>query len=254
MYRPRIIPVLLLQDNSLVKTTGFTSPHYLGDPINAVHLYNEMKADELIFLDISATSQHRTISLEFVRTVGEEANMPFGVGGGIRSLEDIRSILSVGAERVVLGSVALERPEFVREASQAFGSSTICVCLDIFLNFWKKYVLYYGNGKKKHRMHPVAFATLMEEMGAGEIIVQSINRDGTRTGYDVHITHEINKAVSIPVTALGGAGSIQHMKELYDTTQLSGIAAGSLFVYQGSRKGVLINYPDRSILRGLWNK
>ncbi|MCS6819972.1 MAG: AglZ/HisF2 family acetamidino modification protein, partial [Chitinophagales bacterium] len=247
MYRPRIIPVLLLNRNHLVKSYKFKDYTYIGDPINAVKIYNDLEADEIVFLDISATREKRLISLDFVKEVGEEANMPFAVGGGIRTLEDIQQVTAAGAEKVIIGAAAALDPSFIKAATDAFGSSTIAVCIDVKKNFWGKQRIYTHNGKKAHDYTPEDFAKLMEDNGAGEVVIQSIERDGCMQGYDIELVKKVSSAVKIPVIALGGAGSIAHMQELYKTTYVNGLAAGSLFVYQGVHRGVLINYPDYKV-------
>lgn len=246
MFRPRVIPVLLLKNLGLVKSKVFKDFRYIGDPINAVKIFNDLRADELVFLDITASSEKRLISLEFVKNIGEEANMPFAVGGGIRTVEDIRKIISAGAEKVVINSYAVENPNFIKEASETFGSSTICVCIDVKKKLFGKEQIWTLNGTKSAGYSPVDFARLMEEKGAGEIIIQSIEKDGSMSGYDLELIKKVSEAVTIPVVALGGAGNLQHLKEAYLKGYANGLAAGSMFVYQGSKHGVLINYPEKS--------
>lgn len=252
MFRPRVIPVLLLKNEALVKTVKFKKPNYIGDAINAVQIFNDLRADEIVFLDIEATKNKRLISLDFVKEVGEEANMPFAVGGGIRSIEDIRKIISAGAERVIIGSFALEHPDFIEEASQEFGSSTISVCIDVKKSFFSDQKVYTINGSKKSKYSPIEFAVLMEEKGAGEIIIQSIERDGLMMGYDVALIKSISEAVSIPVIALGGAGNLEHLEKIFREGFATGVAAGSLFIYHNKDKGVLINYPEN--LKEIFNQ
>jgi cyclase len=241
MFRPRVIPVLLLKNLGLVKSVGFKNYTYIGDPMNAVRIYNQMKADELVFLDIEATKQNRLISLDFVREVGEEANMPFAVGGGIKTIDDIRLVTSAGAEKVIINSAAADI-KFIENAAKEFGSSTIVVCIDVKKKLFGGLKTWINNGQKSTSYNPVEFASLMEESGAGELIVQSIDRDGKMEGYDVDLIRSISQAVSIPVIALGGAGNLDHMKEVAQKGFANGLAAGSMFVYQGANKGVLINY------------
>ncbi|SVB30084.1 uncharacterized protein METZ01_LOCUS182938 [marine metagenome] len=248
MFRPRIIPVLLLKGNALVKSKGFKDFRYIGDPINAVKVFNDLKADELVFLDIEATKEKRTISTELVRQVGEEANMPFAVGGGIKNLDEIQNIIAKGAEKVIINTCAVENPKFIREASDNFGSSTIVVCIDVKKKFFSGEVVWSNSGSKSSKYSPKDFAKLIEENGAGEIIIQSINKDGTMSGYDLDLVKEISTAVAIPVVALGGAGNLEHMIEAYKKGFASALAAGSLFVFQGPNKGVLINYIEKSDL------
>lgn len=245
MFRPRIIPVLLLKNRVLVKSIGFKNHRYIGDPINAVRIFNDLKADELIFLDIEASKNNRLISLDFVKNVGEEARMPFAVGGGIRSIDHIRSIIAAGAEKVVINTCAGQNPDFIKEASETFGSTTIVVCIDVKKKFFKGQQTWILGGGRSTGFTPTAFAGLMEKNGAGEIIIQSIDRDGMMQGYDVDLIRSVSTAVGIPVVALGGAGKSEDLKEAYQSGHANGLAAGSLFVYQGKRRGVLINYPDK---------
>jgi cyclase len=246
MFRPRIIPVLLFKNNGLVKSKIFKDYRYIGDPINAVRIFNDLKADELIFLDIFASAEKRLVSLDFVRNIGEEANMPFGVGGGIKTIEDIRKIIGAGAEKVIINSYAAENPDFIHEASETFGSSTIVVCIDVKKNFWGRELTWTMNGKKSTGYSPVEFAGMMQKKGAGEIIIQSIERDGMMNGYDLDLVKRISEAVTIPVVALGGAGNIEHLVDGYRQGFANGLAAGSMFVYQGPKQGVLINYPEKN--------
>ena len=245
MFRPRIIPVLLLKDHALYKSTNFKKYSYIGDPINAVRLFNDLKADELVFLDIMASREKRTIEIELVKKIGEEANMPFAVGGGINSLEHIKKIINAGAEKVIINSAAAFDPNFIKKAVESFGSSTIVVCIDVKKKLFKGVKTWILNGKKSTNYNPVEFAKLMAKKGAGEIIIQSIERDGTMMGYDYELISSISKAVDIPVVALGGCKSIYEMKKAHLESYASALAAGSLFVYQGTNKGVLINYPEK---------
>jgi cyclase len=249
VFRPRVIPVLLLKNNGLVKSKSFKDFRYIGDPINAVKIFNDLRADELVFLDITASLEKRLISLELIKNIGEEANMPFAVGGGIRTVENIREIIGAGAEKVIINNYAAENPNFIKEASDTFGSSTICVCIDVKKKFFGGEQTWVVNGTKSTGYTPVDFAKLMEEKGAGEIIIQSIERDGMMNGYDIDLIQRISKAISIPVVALGGAGNINHLKAAYLEGYANGLAAGSMFVYQGAKQGVLINYPDKSEIK-----
>lgn len=251
MFRPRVIPVLLLKDGALYKSRKFKDYKYIGDPINAVRIFNDSKADELVFLDITASANKRLISLDFVREVGEEANMPFAVGGGIRKIDDIRVIIGAGAEKVIINTYAAENPDFIKSAADSFGSSTIVVCMDVKKKLLGKLQTWTLAGNRATGHSPIDFAKLMEEKGAGEIIVQSIDRDGTMAGYDIELIRSISESVKIPVVALGGAGNMQHLKDAYRSAYANGLAAGSIFVYKGSRNGVLINYPDRTEIEGI---
>ena len=253
MFRPRVIPTLLLMNNGLVKSEKFKNHRYIGDPINAVNLFNDLKVDELCFLDISATKEKRLVELGLLKRIADEANMPFAVGGGIKTTGDIREILKVGAEKVVISTSATQNPEFIRQAAQEFGSSTIAVCMDVKKNIWGKYKVYINNGSKATTFDPVSFAEKMEELGAGEITVNSIDHDGTMAGYDISLLRSVSEAVTIPVVALGGAGKMEDFKEAVDQGCVSAVAAGSFFIYKGARRAVLISYPGSEAFDKLFN-
>lgn len=246
MFRPRVIPVLLLRKAALYKSKRFADHKYIGDPINAVRIFNDSKADELAFLDIDATKENRLISVDFVKEVGGEANMPFSVGGGIKSISHIKELISAGAEKVIINSYAALNPDFIESAADNFGSSTIVVCIDVKKKMFSKTQTWINAGTKGTGYSPVDFALLMEKKGAGEIIIQSIDYDGMMNGYDEELIKTIADAITIPVVALGGAGKIDHLKNAYKNCNATGLAAGSMFVYKGTRNGVLINYPDKT--------
>jgi cyclase len=248
MFRPRVIPVLLLKNLGLVKSVRFKNFRYIGDPINAVKLFNDMGADELVFLDILANQEKRAISTDFVKRVGDEANMPFSVGGGISDLNEIRSVLKAGAEKVILNTIAALKPDFIKEASDEFGSSTITISIDVKKTLFGKEKVYISSGKKETIYSPVSFSKLVEEKGAGEIIINSIDNDGMMAGYDIDLIKRVSEAVNIPVVALGGAGSNDDLKTAVRDGFASAVAAGSLFVYHGPRRAVLINYPGQEEL------
>jgi cyclase len=237
--------VLLLNKDHLVKSEGFKNYRYIGDPINAVRIFNEFYADELVFLDVSATKNNRVISLDIIKDIGEEADMPFCVGGGIRELSQIREIISAGAEKVIIGTYAVMNPNFVKQASAEFGSSTITVCIDVKKKLFGKQQVWSLNGTKPSGLDPLQFARLMEKKGAGEIIIQSIEHDGRMNGYDLNLIKMISENVNIPTIAMGGAGTLEDLKRAHTEAFATGVAAGSLFVYYGENKGVLINYPEK---------
>ena len=243
------MPVILIdEDGNAVKSIKFRKKIDLGDPVNTVSIFKSFRVDELILLDIAATKQGRLISLELLADIASEAKMPFSVGGGITKLDDIRKILSTGAEKVVISTAGLERPEFVREAAERFGSSSIMVCIDVQKNLFGNQSVRILGGSKKLNKSPLDAALQMEKMGAGEIIIQSIDRDGTMSGYDLLLTNSIASAVSVPVIALGGAGCLDDMKQAYAKTHASAFASGSLFCFQNNDRGVLINYPNKKML------
>jgi imidazole glycerol-phosphate synthase subunit HisF len=240
--------VLLLKNLGLVKSVKFKNYRYIGDPINAVRLFNDMGADELAFLDILANNEKRCISLDFVKRVGDEANMPFSVGGGISTIKEIQNILSAGAEKIIINTKACENPDFIRQAADEFGSSTITVSIDVKKNIFGKELVYIYSGNLATKYDPVTFAGLAEEMGAGELIINSIENDGMMNGYNNKLIKRVSEAVRIPVVALGGAGCSNDLKSAVNEGYASAVAAGSLFVFHGARKAVLINYPTQEEL------
>lgn len=253
MFLPRIIPVLLLKGKGLVKTVKFKEPRYLGDPINAVKIFNDLKADELIFLDITASKEGRTISVNLVKDIGDEAFMPFGVGGGISDVTQIEQLFKVGAEKVVINTNSFINPDLIKHASNIFGSQSIVVSLDVKKNLFGKYECWIKDGSVNSKAKPLDFARKMEDLGAGELIINSIDCDGLMTGYDLGIIRNIADSVAIPVVACGGAGDLNHLKSAYSDGKAHALAAGSMFVYHGPRKAVLINYPSKSELINLFN-
>lgn len=252
MYRPRVIPCLLLQNKGLVKSIQFRNHRYIGDPINAVKLFNDLRADELMFLDIQATVENRTINIDLVRQIGDETNMPFTVGGGIQSLKAIESLIRAGAERVCLNSYALLNPAFVGEASAEFGSSTIIVCLDVKKSYFQKEQVYTHAGTRSAGRSPLDAARQMADMGVGEIVVQSIDHDGMMSGYHLELTRKIAESVSVPVVALGGCGTFDHVREIVTEGKASAASVGSMFVYHGPRRAVLISFPSQTEMRQLY--
>ena len=249
MFRPRVIPVLLLKGRGLVKSVRFRDHRYVGDPLNATRLFNEFRADELVFLDIDASREGRTISTEFVESVAEIVSIPFSVGGGIRSLDDIAQIVRSGVEKVVIGTQAAIEPDFINRASKEFGSSTISVCIDYKPRLLNRVSVLTHCGTRASNWKLLDLAKRMESNGAGEIILQSVARDGTMNGYDIESTRLISESVKIPVVALGGAGSYDDLRTGVDAGKASASAAGSMFVYHGKLRGVLISYPEVSIFK-----
>lgn len=252
MFRPRIIPCLLLKNRGLVKSVKFNKYRYIGDPMNAVKIFNEHEADELIFLDIDASKEKRTIPINLITKIGEEAFMPFAVGGGIRTIEQMKDILKAGAEKIILNTAAIKNPKLIKEASEEFGSSTIVVSIDVKNNFFKKERIFIYGGRKPTSYEPVEFAKIAAEMGAGEIMITSIENDGLMKGYDIELIKKISNSVNIPVIACGGAGNLSDFRKGYKEGNASALAAGSFFVYHGARKAVLISYPDKEKVKELF--
>lgn len=249
MIRPRVIPVLLLQNRGLVKTIKFKDPTYLGDPINIVRIFNDKEVDELIFLDITATAENRPPSFDLLNNITSECFMPLGYGGGIRSMDDVRRLMGIGIEKVILNAVAVENPSLVRSAADYVGSSSVVVSMDVKKGLQGKYEILTRNGKNRTGLDPVKHAVEMEKMGAGELFVNSVDRDGTMQGYDVDLIKSISSAVSIPIVACGGAGKLQDLEDVIKLGGASAAAAGSLFVFQGPLRGILISYPAQDDLK-----
>ena len=253
MFRPRVIPCLLLKDKGLVKTIKFKDPTYVGDPINAVKLFNDFEADELVFLDIMASKEYRTPPLELVKKIGNEAFMPFAVGGGIKTVEEMRQIIQAGAEKVVLNTHAIENPVLVEQGQKVFGNQAIVVSLDAKKTDGGAYEIYTRNGSKATGLNAVHTAQKMESLGAGEILINSIDRDGTRDGYDIELIKQISQSVEIPVVAMGGADALVDLSDAVNEGGASAVAAGSMFVFVGRKRAVLINYPEKSELEGIFH-
>lgn len=242
---PRVIPCLLLRDKGLVKTVKFRDETYVGDPLNAVTIFNEKEVDELVFLDISATVEGRKIRKGVISQIAEQCFMPFAYGGGVRCIEDMKEIFRIGAEKIIINSYAVENPAFIKQAADTFGSQSVVVSIDVKKKVFGDYEVYIHRGKTKTKLHPVEFAVHMENNGAGELLLNSIDRDGMMGGYDIELIQAITKSVSIPVIACGGAGKIEDFSSAVKRGGASAVAAGSMFVFYGALRAVLINYPMR---------
>lgn len=246
---PRVIPCLLLKGKGLVKTVRFKNPTYLGDPINIVKIFNDKEVDEIVLLDITATAEGRRPQIEYITRVASECFMPMGYGGGIRDLNDIRQILALGVEKIIMNSYAVEKPDFVRAAADLVGSQSIVVSIDVRRSLLGKYEVVTHAGTRATGLEPVRFATQMAAAGAGELMVNSIDRDGMMQGYDLELTRRIAEAVPIPVIACGGAGGVADLGRAIREGQASAVAAGSMFVFQGKHRAVLISFPTQQELR-----
>ncbi len=251
MLKVRVIPCLLYQGSGLVKTRKFDEERYVGDPVNAIRIFNEKSVDELIFLDISAVANKRPPDLEVIRDIASECFMPLCYGGGISDMKQIEAIFKVGVEKVAINTNAIENPSLVAEAGRHFGSQSIVVSLDVKRNMFGKYSVHTHNGKRNQKMDPVETAKRMEGLGAGELFINSIDRDGMQNGYDIDLLHKVSNAVSIPVIGCGGAGKIEHLAEAVEKGGVSAVAAGSLFVFHGKFRAVLISYPEMDELERL---
>ena len=246
----RIIPCLLLHRRGLYKTVRFKKPQYIGDPINAVRIFNEKEVDELLLVDIDATTSGKPPNVELVRDIVSEAFMPVGYGGGVTSIDQMESLFSAGVEKVSISAHALAHPEFISEAARSFGSQSVVVTVDVKKPFLSsRYALYTHNGARRWNIPLLDWVRKTEQLGAGEVILNNIDRDGTMDGYDHALLSEIAGAVSIPVIALGGASSYDDLERAILESKMSAAAAGSLFVYKAKGQGVLINYPERPDLK-----
>lgn len=245
MLRPRIIPSLLVHKKGLTKTIKFGEGKYVGDPINAVRIFNEKEVDELIVIDIDATVENREPDYNMIKNLAAECRMPFCYGGGVKTVEQVKKIINLGAEKVAISSVAIENPNIIKAMAKAVGNQSIVVVLDVKkIGLFGKYELFTYNGKKKANISLSQFAKLAEANGAGEILLNSIDNDGVMKGYDLALIDKIRESVSLPMTVLGGAGSLSDIRKVIDKYGIIGVAAGSLFVFKGIYKAVLINYPN----------
>ncbi|MCB0323578.1 MAG: imidazole glycerol phosphate synthase subunit HisF [Bdellovibrionales bacterium] len=245
---PRVIPCLLLKGDGLVKGVRFKDHKYVGDPINAVRIFNEKEVDELLFLDVTASSEGRIPPIPLIEKLADECFMPFGVGGGIKTVEQCREVLYAGAEKVCITTAALDDPALIERAAGMFGSQSVLVGLEVRKSLFGGYRLSGNSGKRVVKRDPVEFAKEMESRGAGELLVTSVDCDGTMRGYDLRLVEEISSAVSIPVIACGGAGAVDDIQRVLSQGGASAASAGSLFVFHGPKRAVLITFPERQIL------
>ena len=251
MIQARVIPALLLRGQGLVKTVKFKEPKYLGDPINVVRIFNDKEVDEIVLLDITATPEKRGPHFEMLKNITSEAFIPLAYGGGIRSMDDVYTLLGIGIEKLILNTASVENPALVREIADHAGSQAVVVSIDVKKNFLGRHEVFTHCGQKKTGLDPVKHAIEMEKMGAGEIFVNSIDRDGMMQGYDIDLVKKIADAVSVPVVACGGAGNLNDVAKVIKQGHASAAAAGSIFVFQGPLRGVLISYPAYQELKKL---
>jgi imidazole glycerol-phosphate synthase subunit HisF len=245
MLRPRIIPCLLVRDMGLVKTVGFSAPTYVGDPINATKIFNEKQVDELMVLDIDATAQGRGPNYRLIEDLAAESRMPLCYGGGVKNAEQVKRIIALGVEKIAISSAAIQNPSLVADMAEAVGSQSVVAVLDVKPRSWgSKYDVWTQNATVNTRRHPAELAVEMEQAGVGEIVVNSIVDDGRMKGYDLKLVEMVREATSVPLTVLGGAGSLADIGKLIRTFGVIGAAAGSLFLFKGNYRAVLINYPS----------
>jgi len=248
MILNRVMPCLLLMDDGLYKTIQFKKPSYIGDPINAVKIYNDKEVDELVFLDITATEKGNGPNLGLIKQIASECFMPLAYGGGITNIDQAKQIFEIGVEKVSLNTAAIHNPQLITDIANIYGSQSVIVSVDYKKNFWGKLEVMSARGKKGIKKNPIDFAQELESMGAGEILLTNIDREGTWKGYDIDTLLAVAEILSIPVIANGGAGSLQHLEEAIKRGNASAVGIGSMAVYQKKGMGVLINFPPRAIL------
>lgn len=246
MLRSRIIPCLLVHNKGLVKTVQFKNPKYVGDPINAVKIFNEKEVDELIVLDIDASKEKRGPNFSLIEKLAVECRMPFCYGGGVTSAEEAKKIINLGAEKVALSSAVINDISLAGRIGQSVGVQSVVVVLDVLKQglFKSEYEIVLNNGTKKTGIKVLDFVSNLNKIGIGEIVINSIDKDGTMSGYDIKLARQVRDCCNVPLTILGGAGTLEDVKNLIDEFKIIGAAAGSLFVFKGKYKAVLINYPS----------
>jgi cyclase len=250
----RVIPVLLVKDGGLVKSVKFKNHKYVGDPINAVKIFNEKEVDEIVILDISASKEKKVPNIKMIAEIAGEAFMPLSYGGGITSIDEVKNILYQGVEKVIFNSSAINNTSLITDTANRFGSSSTVVSIDVGKNIWGNYKVFGNNGQKNTGLDVIEFAKKMVEMGAGEIFLNSIDRDGTFSGFDIPLIKMISDEITIPVIACGGASDEDDLALAINQGNASGVAAGSMFVFQGIHRAVLISYPNWSQIQNKFNK
>lgn len=247
MLKSRIIPVLLLKKDKLVKTIKFNDEKYIGDPLNAVRIFNEKEVDELVIIDISATTEKREPNYQLIAKIASECRMPLCYGGGVNTSSMLEKIISLGVEKCAISSSAINEPEIIYESAKKVGNQSVVFAMDVKKNLKNDgYKVFTHNGLKESSVEPFNFAKKIEELGAGEILLNVIDRDGSMIGYDLNAAVKLREKVKCPITILGGAGSYSDISIIFNKLGLIGAAAGSTFVFKGKYRAVLINYPTRN--------
>jgi cyclase len=245
MLRPRIIPSLLVHDGGLVKTVNFKNPKYVGDPINAVKIFNEKIVDELAIFDIDASVLGKEPNYKLIENLALQSRMPLCYGGGVKTVEQAQKIFGLGIEKIALSSVITQNPNIITQIANKVGSQSVIAVLDVKKKLLGGYEVYINNGKIATGKNPVKFVQELQSLGVGEIIINSIDQDGVMKGYDLNLIGKIREKISVPLTVLGGAGSLDDIQKVIQEHGVIGVAAGSLFVFKGKYKAVLINYPNK---------
>lgn len=243
MLKQRLIPVLLLQEDGLYKTIKFKNPKYLGDPINAVKLFNDKEVDEIIILDINASAENSPLNIEYIERLTSEAFMPLAYGGGVKTVEQAKKLLRLGVEKIIINSALFTHTNNVREMVKELGSSTIVASIDVKKSFLGKYEVFYKNGTIKHKDSLKETLEMVNDIGVGEVMINAIDKDGTMSGYDSVLIKTIEPLINTPIIICGGLGHLDHLKQVTQS-EVNGFAGGSFFVYHGPLKAVLITYPD----------
>lgn len=244
MLYPRIIPCLLVHNKGLVKTLKFKDPKYVGDPINAVKIFNEKEADELMVLDIDATRENREPDYKMIENLARECRMPLCYGGGIKTAEQAQRIFNLGVEKIAISSIAIENQKIIKEIASQVGNQSVVVVIDVKKKLFCGYDIYTHNGKNKAKVDLVKFIKEIQDLGIGEIVLNSIDHDGEMKGYDFHLIDTVKPLIHVPLTILGGAGSLDDIGQLIKKHGIIGTSAGSLFVFKGKYRAVLISYPN----------
>jgi cyclase len=253
MLAVRIIPVLLIRNKGLVKTIKFDKSKYIGDPINAVKIFNDKEVDEIVILDIDASKKNSKPDFDLIASIASECFMPLAYGGGVQTLEDMSRLFDIGVEKVILNTSTLVNLNLVRAASDYFGAQSVVVCIDFKKNIFGNYSLFSHLKGKLNDQNIFEFIQNIEKAGAGELILQSVDRDGTFSGYDLNFIKLVSQKTSIPIVACGGAGKLEDLNLAFQAGA-SGVAAGSLFVYHGPHRAVLINYPSITQLKTIFSQ
>jgi cyclase len=246
-----VIPTLLIDDGSLVKGRGFKNHKYIGDPINTVRIYNKKEVDELIIFDISA-SRKKGPDFGLLSEIASEAFMPFGYGGGIKNIQQMERVFSLGVEKVVVNSEVFYNPKLISDAVAQFGSQSIIVSMDVKKTLLGGYEVFVKNATQRTKIRAIDYAKKMQELGVGELIVCSVNKEGSASGYDIKLLEEISASIDVPVVALGGAGKLEDFVEVVNNTHVAAVAAGDMFIFYGKHKAVLITYPEYDVLNTLF--
>ncbi|WP_407401858.1 AglZ/HisF2 family acetamidino modification protein [Chryseobacterium sp.] len=252
MLKPRLIPSLLIEDGLVVKTTNFKNPKYIGDPVNTVKIFNEKHVDEICIFDISATRDCKEPNYKLIGDIASQSRMPICYGGGIKTVEQAQKIFNLGIEKIALSSILFTHLDLVNEISNKVGSQSVVLVIDVKKRLLGGYDIYTHNGTKNTKTDLIQFLLKIKELQFGEIIINTIDLDGTEKGYDFQLVRKVFEHISKPITILGGAGSLDQIKSLYKEFKIIGAAAGSLFIFKGKFKAVLINYPDKEVKNSLY--